>query len=376
MAKIRIEWFNCQPTPYNDVLFKSLALIPKIDLSVNYRSQVLSSHPWKSPLGLGYKNRFYNTFLGVDWRSLSLIFDPGISLFVIAGWDHPTTLILLSLLRLLGRTYSIWTDVPRPRKKNSPHLREWARDRWLKWIMLGAKAIFGTGSPGINALIRMGSAPKRTRNLPFVLDLEKYPTWQVLEIKYEYPYPLRFISSGRLKNSVKGHDISIRAVAAALGSNQNWEYEIAGTGPDLKELQDLARGLGIEDYIRFLGWVEPSELIHRMSRSHILIHSSPVHDPYPNAVLEGMAAGCIVMASDVCGSAIDRIENKISGFIHRAGDWQQLSTQIRELRAIGSDIMLIAKSARIQSETWTVERSIQPLLEVINSTEELMQCAE
>ena len=41
-----------------------------------------------------------------------------------------------------------------------------------------------------------------------------------------------------------------------------------------------------------------------------------------------MAAGLVVLASDVCGSALDRIEHGVNGFLHASGDANELSRQL------------------------------------------------
>jgi glycosyltransferase involved in cell wall biosynthesis len=228
--------------------------------------------------------------------------------------------------------------------------------------------VFSTGVVGIDALRTLGVPGPIAKNLPFVLELSDYPERDRLLAKFETDHTLRFISSGRLLNKHKGHDLAIRALAEAFGPGCRWEYRIAGTGPDLPYLQSLAHNLGVADNVKFLGWVEPAHLVQLLSDSHVLLHPSPIHDPYPNAVLEGMAAACIVMASDACGSAVDRVTHGRSGFLHKAADWRGLAEQIRDLDELGNQRATIALSARKTAENWTIERSTEQLLAAIHDT--------
>jgi glycosyltransferase involved in cell wall biosynthesis len=370
---IRVVWFSYQPTPYNDVLFRHLAASQHLSLRVVYRASVLSSHPWKTTLGTGYAHRYYRQIFGIDFRSILQAFDRQTDCFVVAGWDHPTTFVLLTLLRVMARRYMIWTDTPLLVGRRRTAFVRWARQHWLQWLFEGSQACFSTGKEGVSRLRDMGVPSDKAHNLPFVLNIDEYPDWCHLRCKFGSTTKLRFMSSGRLSNPVKGYDLAIRALAHALGASDGWEYTIAGSGPDQGALEELATSLGVGANVRFLGWVEPSDLKDELSKSHAFIHPSPRHDPYPNAVLEAMAAGCVVFASNACGSALDRISHGDSGFIHRHGDWLHLANQIAHLRSIVPEIEPIARRARGTAEYWSIDRSLRSLMNVISGAD---QCAD
>jgi glycosyltransferase involved in cell wall biosynthesis len=101
-------------------------------------------------------------------------------------------------------------------------------------------------------------------------------------------------------NWLKGHDVAIRALArASAATGQPFRHSVAGTGPDGERLRTLAADLGVADSVRLLGWTEPEDLRALTRSADALIHPSPTPDPFPNAVLEGMAAGMVVFGSDV-----------------------------------------------------------------------------
>jgi glycosyltransferase involved in cell wall biosynthesis len=365
--KSRIHWLCWQPTPYNDFLFQRLANEPGFLLTVHYRERVVSSHPWRSPLGHGYDARYYRRLLGVDWRILGLALRESESLFVVGGWDHLTAVFLLTALRLLRRHYTIWTDTPNLIRRR--HLiKTWLRAKWLRWIFRGAVKVMGTGRPGVQALCRMGAPSEKVINLPFFQDTTLY------RIKRDAGgdaagRPIRFLSVGRIEKSAKGHDVAVRAFAqVAKGSDARlWLYRIAGTGPDEASIRQLARELGVKDRVCILGWVEPGELVELYRESDALIHPSPVHDPFPNAVLEAMAAGLVVLTSDVTGAGLDRIQHGVNGFLHKAGDAEELAGQISRLLQQPERIPEIGRRARATAEEWPVERGIAAIREMLAS---------
>lgn len=363
-TRMQLHWTVWQPTPYNDYLFQSLAREGSLDLLVHYHKKVVLSHPWKISLAQGYSSRFYNTFLQVDWHLLMLAIKEKNSFFLVGGWDHPTAIILLIFLRLRKRSYALWTDTPSVEtKRNFIYAR--LRNGFLNWIFGGAKRVMGTGLPGIKALQQMGVPADRVLNFPFFTDLSGY----VKSPLYDGHRSLCFVSSGRIDNPIKGHDIALKALVQASKGYEvlPFEYSIAGTGPDETGILQLAKQLDLEKRLSLLGWLDPYDLNLMYRGADILIHPSPSHDPFPNAVLEGMAAGLVVLASDACGSAIDRIENGVNGFIHRAGDVDELAKQILFLMQHPERLAEMAGHARATAEQWPVERGVAIIQELVQA---------
>lgn len=353
----RLHWLSWQPTPYNDYLFQELAKDPALDLTVHFRSRVLASHPWQSALAQGYKSRFYSLILGVDWHVVWLAFLDRQAFFLVAGWDHPTSQVLLSLLRLFGRSYALWTDAPDVKRQRSA-LSAPVRNVWLRWIFAGAVRIMGTGEPGVRGLKEMGAPAARLINFPYWIDLAAYARGSPLT-RDDASRPVRFISSGRIKNYLKGHDVAVRALArAGAVSGVNFEYWIAGAGPDEDAIREIAKSVGLQDKVKLLGWLEPEELRALFRSSDALIHPSPVHEPYGVAVIEAMAAELVVLASDATCAATDRIQHGSNGFIHPAGDVAVLSEQISVLLQNPCSIPEIGRRARATAELWPINRAL------------------
>jgi len=108
----------------------------------------------------------------------------------------------------------------------------------------------------------------------------------------------------------------------------NFEYIIAGTGPDVEKIVKLAEELGVAERIKLLGWVEPDEIKEIFHIFDIMIHPSPVDEPYSVAVIEAMAVGLVVVASEVTFAVLDRIKHGINGYIYKAGDVEELADRI------------------------------------------------
>jgi hypothetical protein len=112
MSRHAVHWTCWQPTPYNDLLFSSLAQAPEVGLLVHFREPHVPSHPWRSALAQGYASRVCRTTAGVDWTLIGLAARARRATFVFGGWDTPTAVLALLLLMARGTPYLVWTDTP------------------------------------------------------------------------------------------------------------------------------------------------------------------------------------------------------------------------------------------------------------------------
>jgi len=110
---------------------------------------------------------------------------------------------------------------------------------------------------------------------------------------------VRFFSAGRLLHW-KGYHLGLRAFAAMKSSDT--EFWIAGEGPEKGALDLLARRLGIESRVKFLGSLSRDRAMEVMGEIDVLVHPS-LHDFSPTICLEAMAAGRPVVCLDLGGPA-------------------------------------------------------------------------
>jgi glycosyltransferase involved in cell wall biosynthesis len=112
--------------------------------------------------------------------------------------------------------------------------------------------------------------------------------------------PLRIVSVGRLLH-LKGYHLGLQAFAKA--NLPGTEYWIVGDGPERRRLHMLAEALGVEDRVRFWGYLPRIETLAKLVQCHILVHPS-LHDSGGGACLEAMAAGLPVVCLNLGGPAV------------------------------------------------------------------------
>ncbi|PYL20144.1 MAG: colanic acid biosynthesis glycosyltransferase WcaL, partial [Verrucomicrobia bacterium] len=145
----------------------------------------------------------------------------------------------------------------------------------------------------------------------------------------------------------KGLPVTLRAFSTFLKQHPNATLTIAGEGPLLPELQNLARELNIEERVSFSGFVLQEELREIYYRSHIFLHPSQTgrdgnQEGIPNAMLEAMATGLTVFATEH-GGIPEAIENGVNGVLVPERDGEALARLL--LNAV-QDPDLLSRIAR------------------------------
>lgn len=134
------------------------------------------------------------------------------------------------------------------------------------------------------------------------------------------------VSAGRLV-ALKGHQFLIEAAALLKALRIAVSVAIIGDGEQRAALEQLAAALGVGRQVRFLGWKR--DIAPHLAAADIYVQPS-LSDVLPNAVLEAMALGRCVIASDV-GGIRDAIEPGRHGALAPAGDSRGLARELRKL---------------------------------------------
>lgn len=355
-----LKWFCPIPTHYQNYLFQKIHEECQFNLEIIYFKNTHNLYPWKNNFGYQKNSKqLKKSFFSIDFKNIFLPKRNDLY-YIIAGWSEPTMFLMLTYFAIRKHNYLIYTDTPKDRPIKG--IRQILRKIWLNYIFSRAKGILVTGNWGVEIIKKFQIKQTSVVNFPFVTDNEMFSPQKKNNEK------LTFFSSGRLVINHKGYDTSFKALKLfkEINSCLDFEYKIAGSGSDKKKLEDLAKELDLEKNITFLGWQEVHNLPSLYNSCDIFLHSS-YFDPFPNAVLEAMSCGCIVVASDLAGSAIERIEHGTNGFIHKAGDPENLSIILNNLVNLSTEnITQISTQARNTSTKLNYKYNIEILNKIIS----------
>ena len=127
----------------------------------------------------------------------------------------------------------------------------------------------------------------------------------------------------------KGHDVLLRAAVQVLAAHPAARFQFVGDGPLRAALEAQARDLGIASAVEFLGHRDDVNALLR--RSTIFAFPSFM-EAFPNGVMEAMAVGLPVVASNV-GGIPELVDDGRNGLLVRAGDVDGLAAVINRLLA-------------------------------------------
>jgi glycosyltransferase involved in cell wall biosynthesis len=190
---------------------------------------------------------------------------------------------------------------------------------FLRFIWKNAGAVVAN-SKGLRQLANAFDARFEIPIIPNGIDLESY---KMASRNWSFP---SLLSAGRIVHQ-KGLDLAMRALGGL--KDVDWEWCIAGDGPQIDLLKSLAKELGIEERILFLGWQSREQLMKCYQQANIFLFPSR-HEGMPNALLEAMASGLPVIASCIAGNEELVVDGK-TGYLVRSEDIQSLQEALKKL---------------------------------------------
>lgn len=120
----------------------------------------------------------------------------------------------------------------------------------------------------------------------------------------------------------KGIDTALRAIAHLSRSTVS-RLEIAGDGPERNKLEALSVSLGVQDRVRFLGWVRDMPSFWR-SCDVGLVPSNQWIESFGMVAVEAMAAGIPVLAARR-GALPEIVLDRVTGSLFEPGDHEELA---------------------------------------------------
>jgi glycosyltransferase involved in cell wall biosynthesis len=145
----------------------------------------------------------------------------------------------------------------------------------------------------------------------------------------------------------------------------NTRIVFAGDGPLRLQLEAEASTLGVDSRVRFLGFVNQSQL-PAVYRSADLMVLPSEYEPFAVVVNEAMCCGCPVIVSDRVGAARDLIVHGRTGFVYPCGEIQALADILRQALADRAQLSEFGRAARVRMETWSPRENIEATLDAVS----------
>jgi len=184
---------------------------------------------------------------------------------------------------------------------------------FIKLALVKAEAILSTSKTMARQTQRFVSG-KEIVVTPFGVDLSKfYPTKRQDNSKFT-------IGTARKLARKYGIEYLIRALSIFLKEVDNSQLIIAGNGPQKNELMNIAKKLGIEKSVKFLGFIHHDRLPKIIANMDIFCMPSILKsESFGVAALEAQACGVPVISSNIGGLSETIIDGK-TGFLVKPKD--------------------------------------------------------
>lgn len=129
-------------------------------------------------------------------------------------------------------------------------------------------------------------------------------------------------------NRAKGHLHALAAVQQGIRAGLNLHYTIAGEGPFRGAIELRISELGLGGCVTMTGTLSETEVFQLLSRADtFLLPSTGLGEAWPVSVMEAMAAGLPVIASEI-GATPEMITSEEDGFLVPQADERAILERI------------------------------------------------
>jgi glycosyltransferase involved in cell wall biosynthesis len=213
-------------------------------------------------------------------------------------------------------------------------LKSLAKQQILGRVVAERSGVMPMGQLGQAYFERYGAAPDRCFWVPCEPDYDRFAS-----VSYDEVAALRaaaglsesrqyLLFGGRLI-TVKRVDLLIDAFVEIAAERPDWDLLIAGSG----ELADQLRARvppALADRVIWAGFLDVEQMRAAYHVARVLVLSSD-YDPWALVIQEAMAAGCVVVSSDVVGAANELITDGVNGRVFASGDLKALAGALRDV---------------------------------------------
>ncbi|MGZ9031689.1 MAG: glycosyltransferase [Burkholderiaceae bacterium] len=204
--------------------------------------------------------------------------------------------------------------------------------------------------------LELGANPANVQTIGNGIDLSKFRPMPRPEARRLLGLPLDatvLVTVGTLVER-KGFHRVVEAMPTLLASNPALHYLVVGgagpEGDDSEQLRGLVALMGLQERVHFLGPIAPNALQVPLSAANLFVLPSR-YEGWANVLLEAMACGLPVVATDVGGNA-QVVAHTGLGRIVPFGDADALADAVREALAVNWDRKAIRAYA--EANSWDV----------------------
>ena len=385
--RYRVLAVATHPVQYTAPIFRRMAKHASLDLQVAYctlRGAEATHDPefgahiqWDVPLLDGYSwTHVPNRGSGGD--SFFGLFNPGLwklirsgnydAVVFYVGYVRASFWVVLAAAKLSKAAFLFGTDAvslsPRDGRAWKTKAKKYL---WPRLFRLADQVIApSTGTHDL--MLTLNIPPDHVTLIPYVVDndwwIQKSAQVDRTAVRSGWgaaPNTLVILFCAKLQPWKRPLDL-LRAFAKANLSSGVLVF--AGEGALRPQLESEAANLGVASRVRFLGFVNQSQLPAVYTAADLLVLPSEF-EPFGLVVNEAMCCACPVIASDRAGASRDLVAPVCPDFVFRCGDVDALAQLIKKAAANPAHLKELGRAALSHILTWSPERNIAALAEAV-----------
>jgi glycosyltransferase involved in cell wall biosynthesis len=377
------------PVQYMAPLFRRMAKEPAMELQVAYcslRGAAIAGYDpdfqapvqWDVPLLDGYRwlevpneGSSEESFWGLNNPGLRDLIREGRfdAVLCYVGYLRASFWIAQRAARAAGTAFLFGTDahslVPRDARK----WKAWTKK--LLWPILFRQAdqILVPSSGTFRMIESLGIPPDRITLTPYAVDND---WWKAQSAHLDRDAVRSELGAGsdqpvilfcaKLQPWKRPRDLLRAFQHAALGDAL---LLYAGDGTQRKELEEEAVRLEIQDRVKFLGFVNQSQLPALYTAADVMVLPSD-YEPFAVVVNEAMCCSCPAIVSDRVGAASDLVAPVRPEFVFPVGDIAALAGTLRLAFADRRELRETARRACVHVETHAPAITIAGTVEAVD----------
>jgi len=385
--RYRVLAIATNPVQYMAHVFRRMANHFAFDLHVSYcalRGAEAAHDPefgtnikWDIPLLDGYswshvRNRgsgtdsFFRLFNSGLWR---LIRDGNFdAVLCFTGYRCATFWIALLAAKLSKTAFLFGTDATNLAPRDGRPWKIILKKILWPWLFILADQVIVPSSGSVDLMLSLGLPSDRVTLTPYSVDndwwlqqssqVDRATTRALWGVS---PNDAIVLFCAKLQPWKRPVDL-LRAFARADVRNALLLW--AGEGPLRQQLEAEAVALGVASRLRFLGFVNQSQLPAVYASADLMVLPSE-YEPFAVAVNEAMCCGCPVAVSDRVGAAHDLVAPVAPHFIFPCG---YVDALVRIFKAVLADrprLLFVARTSLAHIQTWSPERNVAATLDAI-----------
>lgn len=390
MARYRVLFVSSHVVPYAVPVYRQLASHPRVEITVAYCSlqgaeagfdpgfgmevtwdlPMLEGYPWVS-----LPNRSWQPgvgrFLGLMNPGLwSLVKTGQFDVVLTHGQAYVSYWIAIVAAKTSGIPVIVATDATSWRSSDShgwgwpSWLKRWLAPSFYRWL----DVVYAPSSATIAFLRHMGVPADQIALCHYAVENERFAQGAARTdqraIRAQWGIPegaFVVLFCGRLVSRKRPGDL-LEALEQVKQPSV-WAV-FAGEGRLRQALERQAACLGVAHRVRWLGFVNQSQLPSVYAASDVLVLPSEA-EPWGLVVNEAMACGLPAVVSSAVGCRGDIIEPGVTGEVYPVGDCEALAGRLRRLFTDRHRLRHMGQAARTRIQRWSYAEHVEGLIDAI-----------